>query len=192
MDTKAIMIVGVGGQGTLLASRILGHVLEGAGYDVKVSEVHGMSQRGGSVVTYIKYGSEVYSPVIEKGQADIIVSFEQLEAARWLSFLKKGGTVITNSQKISPMPVITGAAEYPEGILDKIKEAGIKLVSVDALSAANEAGSAKAVNVVLMGVLSKVLDGFDISAWKQAVEECVPAKVIAINEKAFELGRELN
>ncbi|MBE6880049.1 MAG: indolepyruvate oxidoreductase subunit beta [Ruminococcaceae bacterium] len=191
MNTNSIMIVGVGGQGTLLASRILGNVLGSAGYDVKVSEVHGMSQRGGSVVTYIKYGEKVYSPVIEKGQADIIVSFEQLEAARWLSSLKKGGTVITNSQKISPMPVITGAAQYPEGLLEKIADKGIDLIAVDALSAANEAGSAKAVNVVLMGVLSKVLKGFDEAAWKKAVEECVPKKVIEINEKAFELGTKL-
>ena len=191
MQTKSIMIVGVGGQGTLLASRILGSVIQGAGQDVKVSEVHGMSQRGGSVVTYIKYGEKVYSPVIEKGQADIIVSFEQLEAARWLSYLKNGGTIITNTQKISPMPVITGAAEYPDGLIDKIKDKGINVISVDALSAAEQAGSAKAVNVALMGVLSKVLDGFDEAAWENAVVECVPAKVTEINKKAFGLGRAL-
>ena len=119
------------------------------------------------------------------------VAFEKIEAARWLSSLKKGGTVITNSQKISPMPVITGAAQYPEGLLEKIADKGINLIAVDALSAANEAGSAKAVNVVLMGVLSKVLKGFDEAAWKKAVEECVPKKVIEINEKAFELGTKL-
>ena len=113
METKSIMLVGVGGQGTLLASRILGNVLLSQGYDVKVSEVHGMSQRGGSVVTYIKFGEKVYSPVIEKGQADIIVSFEALEAARWVSFLKKGGKLVMNTQEIEPMPVITGAAQYP-------------------------------------------------------------------------------
>ncbi len=191
MDTKSVMIVGVGGQGTLLASRILGSVLVDAGYKVKVSEVHGMSQRGGSVVTYIKYGEQVYSPVIEKGQADIIVSFEQLEAARWISYLKKGGTIITNTQKISPMPVITGAAAYPDGLEDKIKAAGVKLIAADALSAAEKAGSARAVNVVLMGVLSRVLPGIELSSWKAAVEKCVPAKVIEINEKAFDLGREL-
>ena len=155
METKSIMIVGVGGQGTLLASRILGSVLGTAGYEVKVSEVHGMSQRGGSVVTYIRYGEKVYSPVIEKGQADMIVSFEQLEAARYVSYLKKDGTIITNTQKISPMPVITGAAEYPDGIIDKI------------------------------------LPGIELDAWKKAVEKCVPAKVIEINEKAFDLGRDL-
>ena len=191
METKSIMIVGVGGQGTLLASRILGSVLGTAGYEVKVSEVHGMSQRGGSVVTYIRYGEKVYSPVIEKGQADMIVSFEQLEAARYVSYLKKGGTIITNTQKISPMPVITGAAEYPDGIIDKIKAMGINIIAVDALSAAEKAGSARAVNVVLMGVLSKVLPGIELDAWKKAVEKCVPAKVIEINEKAFALGRDL-
>lgn len=191
METKSIMIVGVGGQGTLLASRILGSVLGTAGYEVKVSEVHGMSQRGGSVVTYIRYGEKVYSPVIEKGQADMIVSFEQLEAARYVSYLKKGGTIITNTQKISPMPVITGAAEYPDGIIDKIKAMGINIIAVDALSAAEKAGSARAVNVVLMGVLSKVLPGIELDAWKKAVEKCVPAKVIEINDKAFDLGRDL-
>lgn len=191
METKSIMIVGVGGQGTLLASRILGSVLGTAGYEVKVSEVHGMSQRGGSVVTYIRYGEKVYSPVIEKGQADMIVSFEQLEAARYVSYLKKGGTIITNTQKISPMPVITGAAEYPDGIIDKIKAMGINIIAVDALSAAEKAGSARAVNVVLMGVLSKVLPGIELDAWKKAVEKCVPAKVIEINEKAFALGRDM-
>lgn len=191
METKSIMIVGVGGQGTLLASRILGSVLGTAGYEVKVSEVHGMSQRGGSVVTYIRYGEKVYSPVIEKGQADMIVSFEQLEAARYVSYLKKDGTIITNTQKISPMPVITGAAEYPDGIIDKIKAMGINIIAVDALSAAEKAGSARAVNVVLMGVLSKVLPGIELDAWKKAVEKCVPAKVIEINEKAFVLGRDL-
>lgn len=185
METKSIMIVGVGGQGTLLASRILGSVLGTAGYEVKVSEVHGMSQRGGSVVTYIRYGEKVYSPVIEKGQADMIVSFEQLEAARYVSYLKKDGTIITNTQKISPMPVITGAAEYPDGIIDKIKAMGINIIAVDALSAAEKAGSARAVNVVLMGVLSKVLPGIELDAWKKAVEKCVPAKVIEIKRKGF-------
>lgn len=191
MDTKAIMIVGVGGQGTLLASRILGNVLQGAGYQVKVSEVHGMSQRGGSVVTYIKYGEKVYSPVIEKGQADYIISFEQLEAARWLSYLKKGGTVITNTQQISPMPVITGADSYPAGICEGIENAGVNLVAVDALSAAKQAGSAKAVNVVLMGVLSGILSEFPTELWENAVKTLVPQKVVDINVKAFSLGRAL-
>ena len=143
------MLVGVGGQGTLPASRILGNVLLSQGYDVKVSEVHGMSQRGGSVVTYIKFGEKVYSPVIEKGQADIIVSFEALEAARWVSFLKKGGKLVMNTQEIEPMPVITGAAQYPANIVDTLKSLGEDVIAVDALSLAEQAGTSRAVNVVL-------------------------------------------
>ena len=154
METKSIMIVGVGGQGSLLASRLLGDVLLAQGYDVKVSEVHGMSQRGGSVVTYVKYGDKVYSPVIEKGEADAVISFELLEAARCLPYLKKGGHLITSTQQIDPMPVITGAAEYPEDLVGKLRAAGADLVAVDALSLAEQAGTAKASNVVLMGVLA--------------------------------------
>ena len=133
METKSIMIVGVGGQGSLLASRIIGNVLLSQGYDVKVSEVHGMSQRGGSVVTYVKYGDKVYSPVIEKGEADIIVSFELLEAARWVSYLKKNGHLITSTQTLDPMPVITGNAEYPADIAEKIEALGIDIIAADAL-----------------------------------------------------------
>ncbi len=187
MNTKSIMLVGVGGQGTLLASRILGNTLLSQGYEVKVSEVHGMSQRGGSVVTYIKYGDKVYSPVIEKGEADIIVSFEELEAARWLPYLKKGGKIITNTQQVEPMPVITGAMTYPTDIIAKIKEKGADITALDALALANEAGSSRAVNVVLMGVLSKMSD-IPAEAWKKALEECVPAKALEINRKAFALG----
>ena len=142
MNTKSIMIVGVGGQGTLLASRLLGSVLVGQGYDVKVSEVHGMSQRGGSVVTYVKYGDAVYSPIVEQGEADIILAFEQLEAARWLPYLKENGTILVNTQKMDPMPVVTGAAEYPDGVLEALEAAGVKLNAVDALALAVEAGSA--------------------------------------------------
>lgn len=187
MNTKSIMLVGVGGQGTLLASRILGNTLLSQGFDVKVSEVHGMSQRGGSVVTYIKYGDKVYSPVIEKGEADVIVSFEELEAARWLPYLKKGGKLITNTQQVEPMPVITGAAEYPADIIEKISAKGVGIVALDALSLANEAGSSRAVNVVLMGMLSTMME-FPEQAWKNALEECVPQKALEINRKAFALG----
>ncbi len=187
MATKSIMLVGVGGQGTLLASRIIGNTLLSQGFDVKVSEVHGMSQRGGSVVTYIKYGEKVYSPVIEKGEADVIVSFEVLEAARWLPYLKKGGKLVTNTQQIEPMPVITGAMEYPADIVEKIKAKGIDITALDALSLANEAGSSRAVNVVLMGVISTMMD-FPADAWKKALEECVPQKALDINRKAFSLG----
>lgn len=156
METKSIMIVGVGGQGSLLASRLLGNVLLAQGFDVKVSEVHGMSQRGGSVVTYVKYGDKVYSPVIEQGEADAVISFEQLEAARWLPYLKKGGHLITSTQKIDPMPVITGAMEYPEDIIKKISDLGVDITAVDALKLAEEAGNSKASNVVLMGVVSTI------------------------------------
>lgn len=188
METKSIMIVGVGGQGSLLASRLIGNVLLSQGYDVKVSEVHGMSQRGGSVVTYVKYGDKVYSPVIEKGEADIIISFEQLECARYIPFLKKGGNLVTSTQKIDPMPVITGAAKYPEDIVKKINDLGINIIAADALSLAQEAGNAKASNVVLMGVVSTKM-GFDEEVWQKALVECVPEKFLELNKKAFALGR---
>ena len=137
---KSVMIVGVGGQGTLLASRLLGAAMTAKGFDVKVSEVHGMSQRGGSVVTYVRYGEKVYSPIIEEGEADIILAFEQLEAARYLPYLKKGGAVVVNTQKMDPMPVVTGAAQYPEGVLDAIAAKGVQVLAVDALSLAEQAG----------------------------------------------------
>ncbi len=191
METRAIMIVGVGGQGTLLASRIIGAVLLEGGYDVKVSEVHGMSQRGGSVVTYVKYGDKVYSPVIEKGEADLILSFEELEAARWLPYLKQGGRLVLNTQRINPMPVITGAAEYPENITEKLKKTGADITAVDALKIAEEAGSAKAVNVALLGVLSGSTE-FGEDVWMKAIEKCVPEKALDINKKAFKIAREIN
>ena len=187
METKSIMIVGVGGQGTLLASRLLGNALLSKDYDVKVSEVHGMSQRGGSVVTYVKYGSKVASPIVALGEADLILSFEQLEAARWLPYLKKGGTIITNTQKMDPMPVVMGAAEYPHDILDAIRAKGVNLVAVDALSMAVEAGSAKAVNVALIGVMARNMD-LEKQVWKDTIAATVPAKFLELNEKAFELG----
>ncbi len=187
--TKNIMIVGVGGQGTLLASRILGNTVINEGYDVKVSEVHGMSQRGGSVVTYVKYGDEVYSPIIDKGEADIILAFEQLEAMRALPFLKKGGKMIANNQQINPMPVITGAAEYPESILDKIAKE-VDLTALDALSLAKEAGNFKAVNVVLIGVMAKSTD-ISYEKWVDTFKTTVPPKFLEVNLKAFDLGYNL-
>ena len=135
-ETKSIMIVGVGGQGTLLASRILGHAIVSQEYDVKVSEVHGMSQRGGSVVTYVRYGGRVDSPIVDKGQADVILSFEQLEAARYLTYLKPNGTLLTNTQQIDPMPVVTGAAVYPQNLIKKMKAAGVRVLDLDALTRA--------------------------------------------------------
>ena len=188
METRSIMIVGVGGQGSLLASRLLGHVLLAKGFDVKVSEVHGMSQRGGSVVTYVKYGDEVCSPVIEKGEADVIISFELLESARWLPYLKKGGKLITSTQQLDPMSVITGAAQYPDNIAAKIKAMGIQVTAVDALGLAEQAGNAKASNVVLMGVVSAQTE-FEEKLWQNAIEQCVPPKFLELNKKAFELGR---
>lgn len=189
MKTKNIMIVGVGGQGTLLASKLLGKLLLGKGYDVKVSEVHGMSQRGGSVVTYVRYGDKVYSPVIDKGEADVIVSFEMLEAARWVEYLKPDGVIITNTQQVNPMPVITGAMDYPENLESKIKDLGVKLDALDALSLAEKAGSSKAVNIVLMGRLSKLFD-FTEQEWLTAIEQSVPEKFLELNKKAFQLGKE--
>ena len=189
MDTKNIMIVGVGGQGTLLASKMLGYVLLQQGYDVKVSEVHGMSQRGGNVVTYVRYGKKVYSPVIDKGEADVIISFEKLEAARWLEFLKKDGTIITNTQEVEPMPVITGAAAYPENLIEKMQAAGAKVDAKDFLSIAQEAGSAKAVNIALMGRLSTYFSEISDEQWQDAIEKIVPPKFLDLNRKAFEAGR---
>ena len=189
MDTKNIMIVGVGGQGTLLASKMLGYVLLQQGYDVKVSEVHGMSQRGGSVVTYVRYGKKVYSPVIDKGEAVVIISFEKLEAARWLEFLKKDGTIITNTQEVEPMPVITGAAAYPENLIEKMQAAGAKVDAKDFLSIAQEAGSAKAVNIALMGRLSTYFPEISDEQWQDAIEKIVPPKFLDLNRKAFEAGR---
>lgn len=184
---KSVMIVGVGGQGTLLASRLLGAAMTAKGFDVKVSEVHGMSQRGGSVVTYVRYGEKVYSPIIEEGEADIVLAFEQLEAARYLPYLKKGGAVVVNTQKMDPMPVVTGAAKYPEGVLDAIAAKGVQVLAVDALSLAEQAGSVKAVNVVLIGAMAKSLQQ-DSEVWLQAIEETVPAKFLEMNRKAFQLG----
>jgi indolepyruvate ferredoxin oxidoreductase beta subunit len=189
METKNIMIVGVGGQGTLLASKMLGYVLLQRGYDVKVSEVHGMSQRGGSVVTYVRYGEKVYSPVIDKGEADLILSFEQLEAARWLEYLKPSGQIITNTQMMDPMPVITGAAEYPEKLVEKMQAAGAKVDAKDFLSLAEDAGSSKAVNIALMGRLSTYFPEIPDEEWMDAMEHIVPEKFLELNKKAFELGR---
>ena len=187
--TKNIMIVGVGGQGSLLASKLLGHLLLKEGYDVKVSEVHGMSQRGGSVVTYVRFGEKVYSPIIDKGQADFIVSFEKLEAARYVEYLKESGRIVVNTQEIDPMPVITGAARYPENLVEKMEDLGILVDALDCLQLAEQAGSSKAVNIVLMGRLSKYFD-IPVEKWEKAIEECVPKKFVELNLKAFALGRD--
>lgn len=184
-----IMIVGVGGQGTLLASRILGNTVLSEGYDVKVSEVHGMSQRGGSVVTYVKFGEKVFSPIIDRGEADIILAFEKLEAYRALPYLKKGGKMLVNTQEIDPMPVITGAMKYPENIEEKLSEK-IDLTTVDALKYAKEAGNVKAVNVVLIGLMAKNTD-IPYEKWVNTIKTSTPEKFLESNLKAFDLGYNL-
>ena len=189
METVNIMIVGVGGQGSLLASKMLGHLLVAQGYDVKVSEVHGMSQRGGSVVTYVRYGDQVASPLVEQGEADFIISFEALESARWLPYLKKGGQIVTNTQQIDPMPVITGAAEYPADVLGQIRDLGVKVDAFDCLKTAEAAGSSKTVNIVLLGRLSRYFY-FTDEEWMDALEACVPPKFLEMNKKAFQMGKD--
>ncbi|MBQ4156445.1 MAG: indolepyruvate oxidoreductase subunit beta [Clostridia bacterium] len=185
--TKSIMIVGVGGQGSLLASKLLGKLLMNENYDVKVSEVHGMSQRGGSVVTYVRFGDKVYSPVVNEGEADFIVSFEKLEGARYINCLKKGGKLIVNTQEIDPMPVIIGAASYPNDILQTVETLGADVDAIDALALANEAGSSKAVNIVLMGRLAKYFD-IPYEKWILAIEQSVKPQFVEMNKKAFKLG----
>ena len=187
MKTTGVMIVGVGGQGSLLASKLLGRLLTDEGYDVKVSEVHGMSQRGGSVVTYVRFGEKVYSPIVTAGEADIIIAFEKLEAARYTPFLKTDGKLVVNTQQIDPMPVIIGAAKYPETVLDELTAKGVQVEALDALSLANEAGSSKAVNIVLMGKAAKYFD-IPYERWIAAIENTVAPKFVEMNKKAFALG----
>ena len=181
-----IMIVGVGGQGTLLTSRVLGAALLSRGYDVKVSEVHGMSQRGGSVVTYVRSGDRVYSPLVDLGEADYILAFEELEALRALPYLKEGGTLLMNTQRIDPMPVITGAAKYPEGIAETLG-ARCRLIQADALALAKEAGNARCANIVLLGLLARQMD-LPEEVWQEAIRTTVPERFQEVNLKAFGLG----
>ena len=187
--TKSIILVGVGGQGTITTSSILAKGLIEDGFDVKMSEIHGMSQRGGSVVTYVRYGDKVYSPIIDKGEAHFILSFELLEAARAAEWLRPDGTIITNTQEINPMPVITGAMSYPEDLLEKLNALGLKVDALDALSLAMDAGSSKAVNLVLLGRLSNYFHDFTEEEWMTAIEQSVPEKFLEMNKKAFHLGR---
>lgn len=182
-----VLIVGVGGQGTLLASRVLGAIASIEGKDCKLSEVHGMSQRGGSVVTHVRIGRDIAAPLVTPGEADYIMAFEQLEALRWAYYLKEGGKILVNDQQIMPMPVITGAVEYPEGIYVKLAEAGKDTVIVDGLGLAEEAGNTKAVNVVMIGALCAI-EGVDYDVALEAVRRSVPAKLLSVNEKALELG----
>ena len=187
MKTTSVMIVGVGGQGSLLASKLLGRLLVDEGYDVKVSEVHGMSQRGGSVVTYVRFGDKVYSPIVTDGEADVIIAFEKLEAARYARYLKADGKIVVNTQQIDPMPVIIGAAEYPVNVLSELTAKGVDVDALDALSLAEQAGSSKAVNIVLMGKAAKQFD-IPYDRWITAIENTVAPKFVEMNKKAFDLG----
>ena len=188
MDTKNIMIVGVGGQGTLLTSRILGGIMISAGYEVKLSEVHGMAQRGGSVVTFVRYGEKVYEPIVEEGQADVLIAFEKLEALRYAHFLKKDGVLIVNDTRIDPMPVVIGAATYPDNIIEKLKK-DYKVYSIDASAVALELGNSRVFNNVVLGMAAKHMN-FKKEEWLKTIEEKVPPKTIEINQKAFLRGYE--
>ena len=188
-ETKNIMIVGVDGQGTLLTSRILGGITVENGYDVKLSEVHGMAQRGGSVVTYVRYGEKVTEPIVEEGQADVLIAFEKLEALRYAHFLKKDGVIIVNDQKIDPMPVVTGVAKYPEGIIEHLSEK-YKVISVDAQKEALELGNSRVFNVIILGVAASKMD-FEKEQWIEVIKKKVPQKTIDINVKVFERGYEI-
>ena len=183
------MIVGVGGQGTLLTSRILGGLAIAGGYDVKLSEVHGMAQRGGSVVTFVRYGEKVAEPVVEEGQADVIIAFEQLEALRYAHFLKKDGALIINDWKIDPMPVVTGAAQYPEHIIENLKEK-YKVYTVNATEEAKKLGNSRVFNLIVLGIAAQHMD-FSKEQWYSVIEHTVPQKTIEINKKAFDVGFEL-
>lgn len=186
---KNILLVGVGGQGIILASKVLSEGLINAGYDVKMSEVHGMAQRGGSVTTQVRYGEKVYSPIIGKGQADIIVSFEKMEALRMLEYLKKDGVVVVNDYAIPSMPVLTGAAQYPEGVIEKL-ESKVKTIVFNAADVARELGNPKTQNIVLLGALIKAIGLEDLN-WDAAIEACVKPRFVEINKKALRKGMEL-
>lgn len=189
MKTVNIMIVGVGGQGTLLTSRILGGIAVEQGYDVKISEVHGMAQRGGSVVTYVRYGECVAEPIVEEGHADVLIAFERLEALRYAHFLKKEGIIICNDQKIEPMTVSTGKADYPEHILETLKE-NHRVVAVNAMEEAKKLGNARVFNTIIIGVAAKHMD-FEKEKWIEVVKKTVPPKTVDINVKAFLAGYEM-
>lgn len=189
MATKNIMIVGVGGQGTLLTSRILGGLAIEAGYDVKLSEVHGMAQRGGSVVTFVRYGENVYEPIVEEGQADVIIAFERLEALRYAHFLKKDGVLIVNDWRIDPMPVVTGAAEYPENIIENLKQK-YNVYYVNATEEAKKLGNSRVFNLIVLGVAAQHMD-FTQQQWQQVIKNTVPPKTVELNIKAFNVGYQL-
>ena len=187
-NTKNIMIVGVGGQGTLLTSRILGGITVDAGYDVKLSEVHGMAQRGGSVVTFVRYGEKVAEPIVEEGQADLLIAFETLEAKRYAHFLKKDGVLIVNEQRIDPITVVTGVASYPKGIVEEL-EKEYTVYKINAMDEALKLGNSKVFNIIVLGMAAKHMD-FSKEDWLKVIEKTVPPKTVDINKKAFLLGFE--
>ena len=187
-ETKNIMIVGVGGQGTLLTSRILGGITVSAGYDVKLSEVHGMAQRGGSVVTFVRYGEQVAEPIVEEGQADVLIAFEKLEALRYAHFLKKDGVIVVNDQRIDPITVVTGMAQYPEQIIETLEKEH-NVLKVKAMEEAIKLGNSKVFNIIVLGVAAKHMD-FSKEAWLEVIEKTVPPKTVELNKKAFLLGYE--
>jgi len=189
MRTKNIMIVGVGGQGTLLTSRILGGIALSAGFDVKLSEVHGMAQRGGSVVTYVRYGDKVEEPIVEEGTADVLIAFERLEALRYANYLRPDGVLIVNDQRIDPMPVVIGAAEYPADILENLSKE-YKVYSVDAMGEAKKIGNPRVFNLIVLGIAAQHMD-FSKDDWYRVIENTVPPKTVDINKKAFETGYQL-
>jgi indolepyruvate ferredoxin oxidoreductase beta subunit len=186
-DTKNILIVGVGGQGTILASKVIAGVIMRKNLDIKVSEIHGMAQRGGSVVTQVRYGREVFAPTISPGTADAILAFEKLEALRWIHYLAEGGTVIINSQELYPLPVLTGSIEYPADIIDRVRSKVPRTIGVDALEIAERCGSPKVVNTVLLGVLAGILDS-DPEIWREVIKETVTYRTVDTNLAAFEEG----
>ena len=186
-DTKSILLVGVGGQGTILASKLLSEGLVRKGYDVKMSEIHGMSQRGGSVTTHVRFGTHVYSPIVPEGEADVLVSFEKVEAVRWLRYLKKGGTLVVNDFEIYSLPVLTGTAIYPDGVIEKLRAEVPNLKVFSAGAIAHKLGNIKAQNVVLLGALVKAL-GLQNLDWKSVLTELVPPKLLDLNLKAFDAG----
>ncbi len=188
-DTKSILLVGVGGQGTILASKILSEGLVRKGYDVKMSEIHGMSQRGGSVTTHVRFGTKVASPVVPEGEADVLVAFEKVEAVRWLKYLKKGGRLVVNNFEIYSLPVLTGAAKYPDEVVEKLEKEVPDLKIFNAGEVAEGLGNIKAQNVVLLGALVKAMGLEDIN-WESVLNELVPAKLLDLNIKAFKAGLE--
>ncbi|BEH10266.1 MULTISPECIES: indolepyruvate oxidoreductase subunit beta [Geobacter] len=185
-----ILLVGVGGQGILLASEILSEAFMLAGFDVKKSEIHGMSQRGGSVVSHVRYGKEVHSPIVPEGEGDILFGFELMETYRYLPLLRKGGTVVANDLRISPPSVLLGQASYPDDLPDRIRALFPDFLLVDGQHLAAEAGNVRAANTVLLGAVAKRLDIPD-ECWHKALERMVPSKALDVNRKAFQLGRSL-